>query len=276
MASGVPGRSFKVPLVAVEPGRRLAAVSLRVREPDLPAVASAIRSRIAAAGIRILGFACSADGDAYACVGLGDYTDAPASPAEVADWLSSIPGVLEVNLHVAPVDGFAAVGGLVLEAAGARAIVMSSRAFAGLLQGPREYLGEDAGASFVYYEGFFAGRAMGEYLLGFGRERALAMLPRIWEARGYAPNIEMLVDRDGSRYRFEARRLIECEVLSRYVKGRARTSHFFRGMVAGVLSTLEGGEWDVEEVECVNDGSDRCAFEARRRPPRGGGGASPE
>ncbi|MGC9077119.1 MAG: V4R domain-containing protein, partial [Conexivisphaera sp.] len=56
-----------------------------------------------------------------------------------------------------------------------------------------------------------------------------------------------------------------CEVLSNYVKGRARTSHFFRGMIAGALSKIEGGEWDVEEVECVNDGSDKCAFEAKRR-----------
>ncbi|MGC8614192.1 MAG: V4R domain-containing protein, partial [Conexivisphaera sp.] len=66
-------------------------------------------------------------------------------------------------------------------------------------------------------------------------------------------------------HRFEVGHLIECGVLSNYVKGRARTSHFFRGMIAGALSKIEGGEWDVEEVECVNDGSDKCAFEAKRR-----------
>jgi predicted hydrocarbon binding protein len=45
-----------------------------------------------------------------------------------------------------------------------------------------------------------------------------------------------------------------------------------RGMIAGILTGAEGGDWDVEEVECVNDGSGKCAFEARRRVQ---GGQSP-
>ena len=179
--------------------------------------------------------------------------------------LEKVPGVVDVKIHEGPMEGFAAVGGLVLEAAEARAVLMSARALAGLLQGPREYFGEDVGAAFVYYEGFFTGRAMGEYLSRFGREGALAMLPRIWEARGYGTHIEMLSDPNGGRYRFEVGRLIECEVLSKYLRGPAKTSHFFRGMIAGVLSVVEGGEWEVEEVECINDGSDRCAFDARRK-----------
>ncbi|MGC8848245.1 MAG: V4R domain-containing protein, partial [Conexivisphaera sp.] len=42
---------------------------------------------------------------------------------------------------------------------------------------------------------------------------------------------------------------------------------WFRGVLAGLLSEVAGGEWDVEEVECVNDGSDRCVFSARRKFP---------
>ncbi|MGC8970275.1 MAG: V4R domain-containing protein [Conexivisphaera sp.] len=265
MPSGSTGVKFELPFMGIEPGRRLAAMSIRVREPGLAGVASALYSKVAEAGIRILGFACSADGGEFLCVGLGDYTDASTSPAEVAAALAAIPGCEDVKIYEGPAEGFAAVRGLIPEMADARTVLMSTRALAGLLQGPREYLGDDAGAAFVYYEGFFAGRAMGEYLSRFGRERALAMLHRFWEARGYGTPIEALSDPGGGHHRFEVGHLIECEVLSNYVKGRARTSHFFRGMIAGALSKIEGGEWDVEEVECVNDGSDKCAFEAKRR-----------
>jgi hypothetical protein len=97
-------------------------------------------------------------------------------------------------------------------------------------------------------------------LEGFAAARGFVL-----EARGYGTPIEVLSDPNGGRYRFEVGHLIECEVLSKYVTGRARTSNFFRGMIAGALSTIEGGEWEVEEVECINDGSDKCAFEARRK-----------
>ncbi|MGC9189240.1 MAG: V4R domain-containing protein [Conexivisphaera sp.] len=265
MPSGSTGVKFELPCVGIEPGRRLAAMSIRVREPGLAGVTSALHSSVAEAGIRILGFACSADGGEFLCVGLGDYTDASTSPAEVAAALAAIPGCEDVKIYEGPMEGFAAVRGLIPEMADARTVLMSMRTLAGLLQGPREYLGDDAGAAFVYYEGFFAGRATGEYFSRFGRERALAMLPSVWEARGYGTPIEVLSDPGGGRYRFEVGHLIECEVLSKYVTGRARTSNFFRGMIAGALSTIEGGEWEVEEVECINDGSDKCAIEARRK-----------
>ncbi len=262
MSFGKTGIKFIVPLIGIEQGRKLAAMSLRIRSEELELVAAALRS-MSKYGVRTLGFSCSANGDEYVCVGLGDYTNASKTPSEVASELSRMPGVTNVEVHEGPVTGFAAVRGLVLEAAEARAILMSARALAGLLQGPREYLGDDAGAAFVYYEGFFTGRAMGEYLSQFGREDALAMFPRILEARGYGTPIEVLRDPNDGHYRFEVGRLVECEILSRYASGR-RTSHFFRGIIAGVLSTIEGGNWNVEEVECINAGSDKCAFEARR------------
>jgi Predicted hydrocarbon binding protein (contains V4R domain) len=87
----------------------------------------------------------------------------------------------------------------------------------------------------------------------------------VLQAHGYASSIEALRSPDGSRYRIEARDLVECDLLKGRMRGR--TSHWFRGMLAGILEASEGGEWEVEEVECVNEGSDKCAFEARRRAP---------
>jgi len=144
-------------------------------------------------------------------------------------------------------------------------VIVGTKVLAGLLHGAKKYLGEDAGAAFTYYEGFFAGQAAGENLSQLDHAAALTRIMRVLEARGYGTPIEVLSDPNGGRYRFEVGHLIECEVLSKYVTGRAKTSNFFRGMIAGALSTIEGGEWEVEEVECINDGSDKCAFEARRK-----------
>ncbi|HEU16963.1 MAG TPA: hypothetical protein ENO38_04770 [Nitrososphaeria archaeon] len=71
----------------------------------------------------------------------------------------------------------------------------------------------------------------------------------------------------------EMRDLVECGILSGYVAergGHVRTSHWFRGTIAGFLAAVRGDEWSVEEVECINDGSDKCAFDARRRKPNRG------
>jgi len=268
---------FPVPIIEIRPGRRLAdaAIEVDLSEASGDAAAQRIFRAILEANARILGFMCTMKGSSMACVGILDLTDSRVGAEDLRSAISGMRFVRSFEISEGPVEGFAAVRGIALESAGARSVLMSTRALSGLFGGAADYLGEEAGAAFTYYEGLFAGRGMGGYLLQFGRDAALAMLPRVWEARGYATRVEMLSDTGGGRHRFEVRRLIECEVLSpRYRERgwRKRTSNYFRGMIAGALSALEGGEWDVEEVECVNDGSDRCAFEARRR---GIGGAGP-
>ncbi|MGC9191767.1 MAG: V4R domain-containing protein [Conexivisphaera sp.] len=257
MPSGSP---MDIPLSWVEAGRDLVAVEAEVSAGYLGVVYDGFRK----AGLRVLGFTCSGGGPTLRCVGILDATNSGRSPEEVAAALSAMEGIASIEVIREPVRGFAAARGRVIGASGARAVVMTSRALLGLFLGARQYLGEEVGATFAYYAGFFSGReAARQFSSSLGREAAIRVHTRILESHGYASSIEVLRDAGGGRYRFEVRDLVECALL-RGMRG-GRTSHWFRGVLAGFLSELEGGDWDVEEVACVNDGSDACVFEARRR-----------
>ncbi|MGC8970555.1 MAG: V4R domain-containing protein, partial [Conexivisphaera sp.] len=174
----------------------------------------------------------------------------------------SIEDVKSLSIAEGSPAGFASHAGYLVEAAGTRSIVMTGRAVLGMLLGAREFLGEEVGEALLYHVGYHSGReAAHQFAELLGPGAAPAANFSVLRSHGYASSIEALRSPDGSRYRVEARDLIECELL----RGRrsGRTSHWIRGMIAGILAGAEGGEWDVEEVECVNDGSDRCAFEAR-------------
>jgi len=197
-----------------------------------------------------------------AIVDLGD-----ADPKELESRLRSIDGVRSIEVREGPVRGLAVQPpGRVIESSGARSILMTSRAFRGFLLGMREFMGEEVGQTVSYYAGYYFGRdSAREVREALGPDVTFQAGLSIVRDLGHASSIEALRSPDGSRYRIEARDLFECDVLRG--RRRGRTSHWFRGLLAGVLSVAEGGEWDVEEVECVNDGSDKCAFEARRRQP---------
>jgi predicted hydrocarbon binding protein len=249
-----------LPLSWIEPGRRLGAVSAVVgSHRALASLVEALEGEL-----EVIGSISNKRGDAIlweAIVDLGD-----ADPKDLESRLGSIDDVGSVEVREGPVPGFASLRGGILETAGTRSIVTTSYILLGMLLGMREFLQGDVGNTVLYYIGYYSGRdaarALGE-LLGAGA------IPRAsfaaFQAHGYVSSMETMRSPDGSRYRIEARDMVECDLL----KGRrsGRTSHWFRGMLAGILEAAEGGEWEVEEVECVNDGSDKCAFEARRRVP---------
>jgi len=249
---------MRIPVSWIAPGRDLVALEADVAAGYLGVLYDGLRK----AGFRVLGITCSGDGPNLRCTGILDVTGSTADPREIASRLSAMNGLVSARITGDSARGFAAVGGHIIEAGGARSIVMTSRALLGLFLGAREYMGDPAGSAFIYYAGFFSGREAAAELSGIlGSESTLHVHTRILEAHGYATRVDIL--RGEGVYRFEARDLVECDLLRGRRKGR--TSHWFRGVISGFLSELEGGEWDVEEVECINDGSDKCAFEARRK-----------
>ncbi|MGC9076651.1 MAG: V4R domain-containing protein [Conexivisphaera sp.] len=256
----VADRPIRIPTSWAEPGRDLVAISAEVAAGYVGMVYDAMRK----AGFRVLSFMCSDGGPLLRCTGIVDATGAGRSPEDVATALSSMGGLANVRVIRDPVKGFAAAEGMILEAGGRRSIVMTSRALLGLLLGAREYLGDPVGSAFTYYAGLFSGRESArEFAAMFSRDQAIRLNVRTLESHGYASSIEVLAGE--STYRFEVADLVECDLLRGHMTGR--TSHWFRGVLAGLLSEVAGGEWDVEEVECVNDGSDRCVFSARRKFP---------
>ena len=259
-----PGPSpleMRLPFSWIEPGRRLAAVSAVLgSQRALDSLVEAVEGEL-----EIIGSVRVRRGGAIyweAIVDLGD-----ADPKDLESRLRSIDDIRSIEVREGTVRGLAVQSpGQVIESSGARAALMTSRAFRGFLLGMREFLGEEVGQTVSYYAGYYFGReAAREVREALGPDLPFQADLSMIRAHGYASSIEALRSPDGSRYRIEARELFECEVLRG--RRRGRTSHWFRGLLAGVLSVAEGGEWDVEEVECVNDGSDKCAFEARRRQP---------
>jgi len=252
---------IRLPFAWIEPGRRLGAVSAVVGSQS----ALAFLVEALTGELEVIGSIRVKRGDAIyweAMVDLGD-----ADPKDLESRLRSIDDVGSVEVREGPVRGLAVQRpGQVIESSGTRAALMTSRAFRGFLLGMGEFMGEDIGKTVSYYNGYYFGRdAAREVREVLGPDIPFQADLSMIRAHGYASSIEALRSPDGSRYRIEARDLFECDVLRGRRKGR--TSHWFRGLLAGTLSVVDGSEWEVEEVECINDGSDKCVFEARRRPP---------
>jgi len=254
-------RISRLPFSWIEPGRRLAAVT--VEASGYSAVEEEHRA-VESSGARVLATMCAPSEGRVVCESIVDLGE--LDPEELESRLGSIKGIESADVREGAVPGFASLPGRTLEAAGTGSILMTSRALLGMLLGMREFLGEEVGETALYYIGYYSGRdaarSFGEIL---GPGAAPSVNFAVLQAHGYASSIEALRSPDGSRYRIEAHDMVECDLLKGSRSGR--TSHWFRGMLAGILSAAEGGEWEVEEVECVNDGSDKCVFEARRRPP---------
>ena len=249
----------RLPLSWVYPGRRLAA--LRLEAGSYRAV-ELVHDSVDAAGARIMESLCFQSNGSVDCMSILDLGG--ADPSRLEERLVSLDGVRSVTIVEGSPLGFAAHQGMILEAAGTRSLLMTGRALLGMLLGAREFLGEDVGKALLYYIGYYSGReAAREHVELLGPGAAPDVNFSILRSHGYASSIEVLRSPDGSRYRIDARNLVECDLLRGHRSGR--TSHWMRGMIAGILTGAEGGDWDVEEVECVNDGSDKCAFEARRR-----------
>jgi predicted hydrocarbon binding protein len=241
-------------------------VAVRV-EADSPYKVAKFWEHASKVGATVLGSMMNVHHEGVTAYGILDVTGVGAEGAEETLRSAPIEG-LRAEVVGRSVMGFVGVGGHVLKEGNPRVVVMFDATLRGLFVGARRMLGDDVGAAFLYHAGLMSGREMGEVYARYGLDprTALRAFAEAVKSNGYATDITILEGKD--RYRIETRNLIECDLLSGYAAergGHMRTSHWARGYVAGLLSTLRGGEWDVEEVECINDGSDRCAFEARRK-----------
>ncbi len=235
--SGVP--VFRLPLSWFDPGKDL--VSVRVRA-DSAGKIGMYWYYLLQRNISIFGTMMNVNPGGASAYAILDATGMGRD--ELVGILRSAPiGGLDVEVIDAGVRGFASTGGHLLEAGSGR-------------------------AAFLYYAGFVTGKEWGKFLVDRveNPHEAVKIFLEVLKSQGLAMSAEFLEGED--RYRIEAHDLIECEVLSEYAAGKGghmRTSHWFRGIIAGVISAVMGGEWSVEEVECINNGSDRCAFEVRRK-----------
>ncbi len=261
-----PSRSqvFRIPISWFAPGRDLVAVRVRA---DSAAKLGMLWDYLMKDRIEIPGTMMNAIPEGVMALAILDVTEVGRDVA--MGTLRSVPiGDLRIEVMNQEVREFAFTGGHLLEAGSGRSIVLSASGLMGFFRGMRELMGDDAGAAFLYYAGFVSGREWGKFLMDLGYDPGMAARINFetLKSQGYATSITVLEGED--KYRIEVHDLVECDLLSDYASsrgGHVRTSHWFRGTIAGFLAAVRGGEWSVEEVECINDGSDKCAFEARRK-----------
>ncbi|MFP3308612.1 MAG: hypothetical protein RXP27_03280 [Nitrososphaeria archaeon] len=146
----------RLPLSWTEPGRRLASVV--VEASGYSAVEEEHRA-MESAGARVLATMCAPSEGRVRCESIVDLGG--LDPGELESRLRSMKGIGSVSVREGAVPGFACLPGRILEAAGTRSVLMTSRALRGMLLGMREFLGEEVGETALYYIGYYSGRGGG-------------------------------------------------------------------------------------------------------------------
>jgi len=150
---------------------------------------------------------------------------------------------------------------------GRRAVIMPEILYGNLFEGMRTRFKPALTEIFLYQLGVQAGASLAELLkdaLEGCRDdpiNALRMLFHFGRAFGYniLDRFKILDDKivlevsDG----WEAKALKK-----RYTSPQC---HLTRGLIEGFLKKVTGGEWDVEEVECVAMGSENCKFIVKKK-----------
>ena len=145
-----------------------------------------------------------------------------------------------------------------------RAVVITENELAELLTSLYEKLGESGAQAFLYHLGVPLGKAEAKYfkkiLPNMGGRTPLEVIPLA--SLGWCHSIE-IERQDTDTFKLRIRGLIECTTL----KGRIEhpSSHLIRGFLAGYISEIMGGEWEVEEQACTAQGAEACIFIAKNR-----------
>jgi predicted hydrocarbon binding protein len=144
-----------------------------------------------------------------------------------------------------------------------RAVVITENELAELLTSLYEKLGESGAQAFLYHLGVPLGRAEAKYfkkiLPNMGKQAPLEVIPLTSLGWCHAIDIER---QDSDTLKLKTHGLIECMIL----KGRIEhpSSHLIRGFLAGYISEIMGGEWEVKEQTCTAKGAEACIFTAKK------------
>ncbi len=259
---------FDLSRVLVLPGRKLA--GLRFVMKNDPGALPALTGIAAKHGALPLYFASSPSAltDAFPVLTFLDMTNSDVGIGDMAKELEST-GMARHAEVIEPIADGLIIDNLShpITAGGDRAIILRAAAYRRLIDEVKAQFGTGA-VAFLYYQGLELGR-------GFGRlHRAAA------EAVGLKDPVE--VYRKVSTAMFQWAGFGRVEVIhigdsggkiavygSFECEGAKGTGHpsaaLLRGIVAGVFPELFGKPFQVDEVECIAKGDQRCTFEVRAK-----------
>lgn len=256
--------SYEFPLVFYHPERRLVTISAIV-EGGTGGLAGLL-GFYAAKGVKVLGLVTWVTLYPERSVGLNivaDVTDVEGDLSDIFAEMGQIREVAAMTVYESGVKGLATcLKGGFPTFLGERLFVMPHALFEGLYHTIFESLG---GSAFAILRR--AGRKVGEFARAF---RAivgepvdlLRVMNEISSALGLAQEIKVISVEDNS-LKVSVRELADCVSISDLKPG-TKTGHFFTGVLEGLFEGVEGVEYEVEEVECINAGGVACVFEVRR------------
>lgn len=146
-----------------------------------------------------------------------------------------------------------------------RFVLVSTEYFTvGLMQDIIEFAGVDAAAIIMYRGGYNSGKIIFERYESLVSDKALAMemsAASAWYfgwgiASIYTENVKgELIGHARIYESFEAE-----EYLNREELARGKRCHFFRGVVAGIMSAYANKPYIATEQKCLADGDEYCEF----------------
>lgn len=263
-----------LPLLVLRQDRRI--ITLNFILKDVPGTLAKIFNIIYVRNINVIGCITSAtpeeSGGIFCAVYL-DITDIPASELRnLLNDLKSLEEVYYVDYNEFDMNsaGSAAFSQYYEELCivNERAVIFTHAHLKGLFNGLYEKFKEGA-AVFLYHLGLTVGEFLANTYkplleLNVTPKTLLELALQTGKAFGWFSKYELdVISKD--EYRIKIWNSVECSFLSGVANGPA--GNLRRGILAGYLSRLFGGEWVVNEVECVNAGNERCTFHAKKEKP---------
>jgi len=143
---------------------------------------------------------------------------------------------------------------------GERAVVMMEAVYSGFMNGMRRRLTEGGAKAFLYLIGVEVGKelfmSIAQILRGKSLTECIETIFHIQRALGYCMlrSIKSIDD----TIIIEVSDNWESSILEkRYTSPQC---HLTRGIIEGFLRQLTGAKWEVNEVECLGMGDDKCVF----------------
>ncbi len=145
-----------------------------------------------------------------------------------------------------------------------RAMVVTDTEFKGLLESLYEKLGKSAAEAFLYHLGQPMGMSQAQYIKKvfpeMGTTKPLEVIPLT--TLGWCHSVE-IEQPEKDTLKLKIKGLVECQLIKDKIHEPA--SQLMRGYLAGYISEIMGGEWEVEEQTCIASGAEACIFIASKK-----------
>ena len=257
---------FRMGTISYRSGAKL--YCFTVRGSDEPGVGSKVLEILAKMGANAIWTHMELldEGTYYALI-IADMSSATASPEEVArrieeeeDVKATVVSPSLFENAATPCWWFPVIVG------DERAIIVRETVVEKMGENMERMFGSSAWAALLYHSGHEFGRAayrdhVGRLAHGVVKPNAIIELAELLGSSfGFGLIKIIYMDLEAKRFIVRVEKMFECELAGkRGIKGK--TSHFFRGVVAGWLSEYAGEDIFCEEVMCINMGDPHCEFD---------------